>query len=92
MHRRWGKPSFNNSVIKKLTLPQVYENYRSAVALLSKIGFNAQQVWDMSHAEINAWIESYLIQHGVKKKSLRSDETVTSYVFRRRKSQEKKGA
>ncbi|UZU43858.1 hypothetical protein ORU98_11915 [Pasteurella multocida] len=58
---------------------------------MSKIGFNAQQVWDMSHAEINAWIESYLIQHGVKKKSLRSDETVTSYVFRRRKSQEKKG-
>ncbi|UZV57666.1 hypothetical protein [Pasteurella multocida] len=58
---------------------------------MSKIGFNAQQVWDMSHAEINAWIESYLIQHGVKKKSLRSDETVTSYVFRRRKSQEKRG-
>lgn len=46
----------------------------------------------MSHMELNAWIESYLISQGVKKKSLLhndSKEQVKSYVFRRRKSQEK---
>lgn len=73
-------------------MPDVYENYRSAVILLSKIGFNADKVWNMTHAEINAWIESYLAQNGIKKQSTTSDETVTSYVFKRRKSQEKQGA
>ena len=64
---------------------QAYENYRSATILLGKFGFTAQAVWDMCHAEISALINSYLASQGTKNQH-NTNETTTSYVFKRRKN------
>ncbi|NBI12615.1 hypothetical protein GVX81_03070 [[Haemophilus] felis] len=59
--------------------------------MLAKIGFNATAVWQMSHIELNAWIDTYLAQQGIKSHSTAHNtakEQVKSYVFRRRKSQQ----
>ena len=64
---------------------QAYENYRSATILLGKFGFTAQAVWEMCHAEISAWINSYLASQGTKTQQ-KTNETTTSYTFKRRKN------
>ncbi|NBH76184.1 hypothetical protein [Rodentibacter pneumotropicus] len=41
-------------------------NYRSAVILLAKFGFTAQDIRAMCHAEVAAWIASWQISQGLK--------------------------
>ncbi|WP_288533335.1 hypothetical protein [uncultured Haemophilus sp.] len=63
---------------------QAYENYRSATILLGKFGFTAQAVWNMCHAEVSAWINSYLASQGAK--TQHNTDSTTSYTFKRRKN------
>lgn len=49
-------------------------NYQQATMLLAKCGLSATQVWQMSHLEVQCWIEVYLQQLGIK-------ETVPSTVI-----------
>ena len=85
---RFGRPRDGKRSVKKRNVSEVwqaYENYRSATILLGKFGFNAQAVWDMCHAEVSAWINSYLASQGAQIQH-NTDETTTSYVFKRRKN------
>ena len=63
-------------------------NYRHAVIILSKFGFRPDDVSNMNHIEIAAWIDSYLVSQGVKNNAHQDDENTTTYIFNRR---QKKG-
>ena len=85
---RFGRPkSIKRNVTRQHVSEvwQAYENYRSATILLGKFGFSARDVWDMCHAEVAAWINSYLASQGAKTQQY-TEESTTSYVFKRRKN------